>query len=115
MDDALKNRLKKIPLQTVRAGPRDPEWTERLKQEYTSIIAYITNNKADDNDWFTIESNKDGTSWFGKCWYFHAGVRYEFKLQFDIPVTYPEVSPEIELPELDGLTPKMYRGGKVKN
>ena len=30
-----------------------------------------------------------------------------------IPVTYPATSPEIALPELDGKTAKMYRGGKI--
>lgn len=30
-----------------------------------------------------------------------------------IPVTYPTTSPEIALPELDGKTAKMYRGGKI--
>lgn len=33
--------------------------------------------------------------------------------QFDIPATYPTTAPEIELPELDGKTAKMYRGGKI--
>ncbi len=47
------------------------------------------------------------------CRHYHNSVKYEFDLQFEIPVTYPEVSPELELPELDGLTPKMYRGGKI--
>lgn len=30
-----------------------------------------------------------------------------------IPVTYPMTSPELALPELDGKTAKMYRGGKI--
>lgn len=34
-------------------------------------------------------------------------------LQFDIPATYPATAPEIEIPELDGKTVKMYRGGKI--
>jgi ufm1-conjugating enzyme 1 len=38
----------------------------------------------------------------GKCWYVHELIRYEFDFQFDIPATYPDVAPEIELPELDG-------------
>lgn len=33
--------------------------------------------------------------------------------QFDIPATYPATAPEIELPELEGKTAKMYRGGKI--
>ena len=28
-------------------------------------------------------------------------------------MSYPEVAPELELPELDGKTAKMYRGGKI--
>ena len=34
-------------------------------------------------------------------------------LQFDIPATYPATAPEIEIPELEGKTAKMYRGGKI--
>ena len=30
-----------------------------------------------------------------------------------IPVTYPATAPEIALPELDGKTAKMYRGGRI--
>ncbi len=33
--------------------------------------------------------------------------------QLKIPVTYPTTAPEIALPELDGKTAKMYRGGKI--
>jgi len=32
---------------------------------------------------------------------------------FQIPVTFPTTAPEIALPELDGKTAKMYRGGKI--
>ncbi|KHJ87851.1 Ubiquitin-fold modifier-conjugating enzyme 1 [Oesophagostomum dentatum] len=39
--------------------------------------------------------------------------RYEFDVEFDIPITYPVTAPEIALPELDGKTAKMYRGGKI--
>lgn len=91
-------------------------------------------NKETDNDWFRLESNSDGTRWFGKCWYIHELIKYEFDIEFDvglfafawtvnivrvtcpifqIPVTYPTTSPEIALPELDGKTAKMYRGGKI--
>ena len=54
-----------------------------------------------------------GTRWFGKCWHFHDLKKYEFHVEFDIPVTYPMTAPEIALPELDGKTAKMYRGGKI--
>ena len=63
------------------------------------------------NEWFTIESNKTGTRWTGKVWYFHDRLKYEYDLEFDLPVTYPNVAPELALPELDGKTEKMYRGG----
>lgn len=34
-------------------------------------------------------------------------------MYIQIPVTYPITAPEIALPELDGKTAKMYRGGKI--
>jgi ufm1-conjugating enzyme 1 len=114
VDAATKATMNKIPLLTRKAGPRDgDEWVERLKEEYAALIKYIQINKGSDNDWFTIESNKDGTQWSGKCWYFYGGVRYEFELEIEIPVTYPGTAFEIRLPELDGTTPKMYRGGAI--
>ena len=39
-----------------------------------SLTRYITNNKEADNDWFRLESNKEGTRWFGKCWHYHNQV-----------------------------------------
>lgn len=30
-----------------------------------------------------------------------------------MPITYPTTAPEIAIPELDGKTAKMYRGGKI--
>ena len=71
------------------------------------FFRYITNNKEADNDWFRLESNKEGTRWFGKCWHYHNQLKYEFDVEFDIPVTYPMTSPEIALPELDGKTAKV--------
>ena len=38
------------------------------------LTRYITNNKEADNDWFRLESNKEGTRWFGKCWHYHNQV-----------------------------------------
>ena len=32
---------------------------------------------------------------------------------YQMPVTYPSTAPEIQLPELEGKTSKMYRGGKI--
>ncbi|KAK8968563.1 Ubiquitin-fold modifier-conjugating enzyme 1 [Platanthera guangdongensis] len=114
-DSSTKSALTQIPLLSTRAGPRDgAAWTQRLKEEYRALIAYTTMNKSNDNDWFRISAaNPDGTRWTGSCWYVHNLRRYDFLLQFDIPVTYPATSPEIELPQLDGKTHKMYRGGKI--
>ncbi|XP_033730533.1 ubiquitin-fold modifier-conjugating enzyme 1 [Pecten maximus] len=114
VDEATKRTLAKIPLLKTKAGPRDGEqWVLRLKEEYMSLIKYVQNNKESDNDWFRLESNKEGTRWFGRCWYIHELLKYEFDVEFDIPVTYPTTAPEIALPELDGKTAKMYRGGKI--
>ena len=114
VDRETRATLQRIPLLKVRAGPRDGDaWMARLKEEYASLIAFMTNNKETDNDWFTLEGNTNGTTWTGKCWCVHEHVKYEFALRFDIPVTYPETAPDIEIPELDGLTAKMYHGGKI--
>lgn len=43
----------------------------------------------------------------------HELLKYEFDFEFEIPATYPATAPEIQLPELDGKTAKMYRGGKI--
>lgn len=40
-------------------------------------------------------------------------TRNVFLLFDQIPITYPTTAPEIALPELDGKTAKMYRGGKI--
>ncbi|MQL87278.1 hypothetical protein Taro_019792 [Colocasia esculenta] len=134
-DSSTKSALTQIPLLATRAGPRDgAAWTQRLKEEYRALIAYSGMNKANDNDWFRISAaNPQGTRWTGRCWYVHNLRRYEFDVQFDIPVTYPATAPEIELPQLDGKTQKaghpdlplrrdlelriitviMYRGGKI--
>ncbi|KAG8461809.1 hypothetical protein KFE25_001427 [Diacronema lutheri] len=110
----MKTTVQKLPLLKVRAGPRDgDEWMNRLKEEYVALIAYQKMNKEAGNDWFTIESNKTGTKWTGKVWFVHNLLRYEFDLEFELPVTYPAVPPELALPEIDGKTEKMYRGGKI--
>ncbi|MFH4978559.1 hypothetical protein AB6A40_005268 [Gnathostoma spinigerum] len=114
LDESTKKSLQSIPLLKTRAGPRDGDlWLQRLKEEYESLIAFINNNKSTDSDWFRLESNGDGTKWFGKCWHYHNMLKYEFDVEFDIPITYPTTAPEIALPELDGKTAKMYRGGKI--
>ncbi len=84
-----------------------------VTQELQALIKYIAINKENDTDWFTIAPGEGGNSWSGKCWYVHNLIKYEFDFRFDIPATYPAAAPEIELPELDGKTAKMYRGGKI--
>ena len=67
-------------------GDRDgAAWVERLKEEYQALIKYVTVNKEADNDWFRLESNKEGTRWFGKCWHIENLLKYEFEIEFDIP------------------------------
>uniref|UniRef100_A0A803YGD8 Ubiquitin-fold modifier-conjugating enzyme 1 n=1 Tax=Meleagris gallopavo TaxID=9103 RepID=A0A803YGD8_MELGA len=48
------------------------------------------------------------TRWSGRCWHIHELLKYEFAIEFEIPVTYPNTAPEIAIPELDGKTAKMY-------
>eukprot|EP01090_Pellita_catalonica_P003287 TRINITY_DN12954_c0_g1_i1.p1 TRINITY_DN12954_c0_g1~~TRINITY_DN12954_c0_g1_i1.p1 ORF type:complete len:174 (+),score=23.68 TRINITY_DN12954_c0_g1_i1:28-522(+) len=115
MDQTTKQTLQKIPLLKVNAGPTDGDaWVQRLKEEYTALITYVKINKQADHDWFSLEAgNKLGTRWKGKCWYIHDFLKYEFKVQFEIPIAYPKTAIEIQLPELEGKTSKMYRGGKI--
>ncbi len=110
MDEGIKKTVTAIPLLSVKAGPRDPNWSDRLKEELSALIASVNKNKTEDNDWFKIApQDKTGTLWKGTCWFIHEHVKYEFNLQFEVPVTYPETAPEIEIPSLDGKTAKIYR------
>lgn len=108
VDDSTRKTLSSIPLLKTKAGPRDKElWVQRLKEEYGCLIKvnlkkkyllliliihltyvfvlqYVQNNKAADNDWFRLESNKEGTKWFGKCWFIHNLLKYEFDVEFDV-------------------------------
>ncbi|EDQ91847.1 uncharacterized protein MONBRDRAFT_21173 [Monosiga brevicollis MX1] len=114
VDAHTRKTLAAIPLLRVNAGPRSGDlWRARHKEELMSLITYVKNNKENDNDWFRLESNPEGTRWFGKCWIVVDMLKYEFDLEFDIPVAYPSTAPEIAIPELDGKTAKMYRGGKI--
>mmetsp|Transcript_38024 Transcript_38024/g.90346 ORF Transcript_38024/g.90346 Transcript_38024/m.90346 type:complete len:167 (+) Transcript_38024:127-627(+) len=113
-DDKTRDTVQKIPLLTVKAGPRDQEkWQDRLKEELAALIQYTKIGKENDQDWFTITCDKTGTKWSGKCWYIHNLLKYEFDFEFETPVTYPVTAPEIAIPSLDGKTAKMYRGGKI--
>ncbi|KAK4527051.1 hypothetical protein GAYE_SCF34G4972 [Galdieria yellowstonensis] len=114
MDDRTKHTVQKLPLLTIRAGPRDKDkWNERLQEELNALIHYVKMNKEQDSDWFYIDCDETGIHWSGKCWYYLDNVRYEFELTFEIPVSYPTTPPELVLPELQGKTAKMYRGGKI--
>lgn len=69
---------------------------QRLKEEYQSLIQYVENNKKAGNDWFRLESNKEGTWWFGKCWYIHDLLKYEFDIEFDVSVLEWEIEKLVE-------------------
>lgn len=106
VDAHTKKTLQSIPLLQTKASPRDKDlWIQRLKEEYQSLIKvrekfyfhlhifnqiskillqYVQNNKSSDSDWFKLESNKEGTRWFGKCWYIHNLLKYEFDVEFDV-------------------------------
>lgn len=107
VDECTKKTLSSIPLLQTRAGPRDKDiWVQRLKEEYLALIKvkihywikilkqfnqilslmlqYVQNNKENGSDWFHLESNKEGTKWFGKCWYMHNLLKYEFDVEFDV-------------------------------
>ncbi len=43
----------------------------------------------------------------------HQFERYEFLLSFELGAAYPTAPPPLALPQLDGKTEKMYRGGAV--
>lgn len=60
-DASTRRDVQKIPMLSVRAGPRDgAAWRERLKEEYKALIQYIKMNKENDNDWFTLASDESG-------------------------------------------------------
>ena len=46
--------VSKIPLMTVNAGPRDAVVEQAVEREFTALILYIKNNKAEDNDWLIL-------------------------------------------------------------
>jgi ufm1-conjugating enzyme 1 len=106
---------KKLPYLKTKAGPRDgAEWTKRVGEEMTVLMGYINSQKEMDSQWFKVNPiNKEFTKWEGNCWYFHEGLKYDFKLTFEIPVAYPAANPDLCLPELMGTTEKMYRGGAI--
>ncbi|CAL8280213.1 unnamed protein product [Merluccius merluccius] len=113
-DEATRRAVSAIPLLRTDGGPRDRElWVQRLREEYVALIRYVEANKAADTDWFRLESDPGGTRWTGTCWYVHELLRYEFSVQLELPATYPATAPDVAVPELEGKTAKMYRGGRV--
>jgi ufm1-conjugating enzyme 1 len=70
--------------------------------------------KATDSDWVALKpSDELGTAWTGTVSHVYQHRTYTFALQFEIPALYPLVAPDLALPELEGLTPKMFRGGNI--
>ncbi len=62
MEQNLGTTFEQLPFMKTNAGPKDGEqWIERLKEEYMVLIQYIQMNKENDQDWFNVESNEDGT------------------------------------------------------
>ena len=79
VDAATRKAVSNIPQLKTKAGPRDKEeWVKRLKEEYASLISYVKTNKDSDTDWFRLESNKEGTRWFGKCWHIQVFSNRQF-------------------------------------
>ncbi|KAH8583347.1 uncharacterized protein ELE39_000115 [Cryptosporidium sp. chipmunk genotype I] len=109
----LSSISEKLPQITINAGPLDNLWPERLKEELKALIGYVTLLKNSGEEWFNIKPLQNGTRWEGFCWYTHNLKRYEFRFHFSIPDKYPITPFEIEIPELDGKTLKMYKGGKI--
>ena len=104
--------VKKIPLLTVKAGPRDGEaWVSRLKEEYQALIGYVQSNKANDNDWFTISNNRRGRRGRESAGTSRADpvrVRSAVRGAGDVPATF-----EIELPQLDGKATEMPMAERI--
>eukprot|EP00730_Choanoeca_flexa_P007219 TRINITY_DN12298_c4_g1_i3.p2 TRINITY_DN12298_c4_g1~~TRINITY_DN12298_c4_g1_i3.p2 ORF type:complete len:119 (+),score=20.70 TRINITY_DN12298_c4_g1_i3:41-358(+) len=85
VDAATRKSLAAIPLLKTNAGPRSGDkWLTRQKEEMLALIQYVKNNKENDNDWFKLDSNKEGTRWFGKCWIVVDLLKYEFDIEFDV-------------------------------
>lgn len=106
-----------IPELRIRSGPRDAEWLDRVQEELRALISYARRMKDAGSEWFEIAMAKDvvvtGTKWIGTCWIVFEMRKYSFEIELEVPVGYPFSPIEIKIPELDGKTPKMYRGGAI--
>ncbi|XP_072284763.1 ubiquitin-fold modifier-conjugating enzyme 1 [Pyxicephalus adspersus] len=102
VDEATRRVVSEIPLLKTGASPRDKElWVQRLKEEYQALIKVNGEGGA---LLYYAPRGQEACQRFRNT----AGVFY-----VQIPVTYPATAPEIAIPELDGKTAKMYRGGKI--
>ncbi|KCV70331.1 hypothetical protein H696_02658 [Fonticula alba] len=114
IDSQTKKEVEKVSLLTSRAGPLElDQWPNRLAEEYQSLIQLVNFNKESDADFFSIEANEAGTIWTGTAWHIHNSVRYSFAIELVLSISYPFSPPEIRIPELDGLSVKMYRNGLI--
>ncbi|GBE59599.1 peptide chain release factor [Babesia ovata] len=128
-----------IPLCVTKAGPVDgaAAWENRLNEEFAALIHYVEENKANDTEWFQIDCDDQGTKWVQNRQHhdvlqvvrgmlaraqdedvsFSFGNQRRRRPQRDhdtqIPAAYPNAPPDIVLPDLDGKTAKMYRGGSI--
>ena len=102
-----------LPALTVNAGPTEVDWPARFKEELRAVIALVRQNKQRDEEWFTVTPESNGLRWNGRCWSYFKGLRYEVNFEIIIGVGYPTAPLEILVPDLEGRTVKMYRGGRI--
>lgn len=103
-----------LPSFTINASPLDPKWADRLREELVALVNLAETNEENDRDWFDIQPiDEQGLVWEGSCWTVYNHRKYTFAVRFEIPATYPYAVFDIALPELDGKTDKMYRGGNI--
>jgi len=99
---------------SVKAGPLDPQWEDRLKEEYGALIQYMKQAREEGTDWFRLKAtDSTGTRWEGVCWTFNQFKKYEYQFHITIPSSYPNAPPDIFVPALEGRTPKIYVGGRI--
>jgi ufm1-conjugating enzyme 1 len=46
----------------------------------------VKTNKEADNRWFQLETNSNGTHWWGIAWTIQDMLRYEFDIEFDVNI-----------------------------